>query len=98
LPEGTPEHVTSAPTPSKLVDAMADAGVTGDVHLVGGPSTIQAFREIDALDDFGLVILPRILGSGKPLAPAGSEPESLTLQSTRTFPDGSIEARYLPGT
>jgi dihydrofolate reductase len=40
LPEGTPDHVTTAPTPAALLKAMETAGVTGDVHLVGGPRTM----------------------------------------------------------
>ena len=79
-----------------LVEAMAAAGVTGDVHLVGGPRTMQAFCEIGALAEVGLLVMPRIQGGGVPLAPPGTEPLSLTLRSTRTFPDGVIEARYTP--
>jgi dihydrofolate reductase len=96
LPEGTPDHVTTAPTPAALLKAMETAGVTGDVHLVGGPRTMQAFREIGALAEVGLLVIPRIQGGGVPLAPPGTEPLSLTLRSTRTFPDGVIEARYTP--
>ncbi len=97
LPDETPEHVTAAPTPVELIDRMKAAGVTGDVHLVGGPSTIEAFRETGALAEVKLAIVPIVQGGGVPLAPAGTEPFALTLQSTRTFPDGVIEATYLPG-
>jgi dihydrofolate reductase len=65
-------------------------------NLVGGPSTIQAFRETDALHELTLALVPIIQGSGVPLAPAGSRPLSLTLQSTRQYPDGVIEASFLP--
>ena len=95
LPQGTPDHVTTAPSAGELVAKMEAAGISGDVHLVGGPSTMQAFREIGALAEVGLVIVPRIQGGGVPLAPNGAEPLSLTLQSTRSFPDGVIEACYL---
>ncbi len=57
---------------------------------------MQAFREIGALAEVGLLIIPCIQGGGVPLAPAGIEPMLLTLQSTWTFPDGVIEARYVP--
>jgi hypothetical protein len=75
---------------------MKSAGVSGDVHLVEGPRTVQAFRAIGALAEIGLVIIPRIQGGGVPLAPAGVEPLPLTLRSTRTFPDGVIESWYVP--
>jgi len=95
LPEGTPDHVRTAPSAHELMEVMRSAGVTGDVHLVGGPRTMQAFHEIGALAELGLCIIPRIQGRGVSLAPEGAEPLSLTLRSTRAFPDGVIEAWYL---
>ena len=94
LPDGTPGDVVSAPTAAELIEKMESAGIGGDVHLVGGPSTMQAFREIDALDEVWLHVVPMILGSGQSLAPAGAESLSLTLQSTRSFPDGVVELGF----
>ena len=74
---------------------MEAAGISGDVHLVGGPKTMQAFREIDALTEVWLHVVPTILGSGLSLSPAGAKPLSLSLQSTRSFPDGVVELGYL---
>jgi dihydrofolate reductase len=96
LPEGTPDEVRSAPTAAELVELMTSAGVGGDVHLVGGPSTMQAFLEIGALAEVRLHVVPLILGSGRELAAAGAEPLPLALQSTRLFPDGVIELAYVP--
>jgi dihydrofolate reductase len=96
LPEGTPDHVKTASTASDLLELMGASGVTGDVHLVGGPRTMHAFREIGGLAEVGLLIVPLIQGGGVPLAAAGSQPLSLTLKSTRTFPDGVIGATYEP--
>ena len=75
---------------------MESVGISGDVHLAGGPKTMQAFREIGALAKIGLVLVPLIQGSGLPLAPPGSEPLSLALRASRTFPDGAVEAWYVP--
>ena len=96
LPAATPSHVTPAPTPVALMDAMRHAGLTRDVHLVGGPRTIEAFRTAGALAEVGLLVIPRIQGSGVQLAPPGVEPYPLVLRSTRVFPDGAIETRYTP--
>lgn len=96
LPEGAKGSVTTAPTAKELVSKMEAAGITGDVHLVGGPKTIQAFQEIGALAEMGIVVVPMILADGLMLAPPASEPLSLTLRATRTFPDGAIEAWYIP--
>ena len=94
LPDGTPAEVVTAPTAAALVDAMSSAGVSGDVHLVGGPSTMQAFRQAGALTEVWLHLVPMLLGSGTQLVPAGTEPLSLELISTRTFPDGVVELGY----
>ena len=97
LPAGTPDQVTTAPTARELLERMEASGVTGDVHLVGGPSTMHAFREIGALDEIWLHVVPMLLGSGTPLSPAGTERLALTLRSTRTFPDGVVELGYALG-
>ena len=57
---------------------------------------MRAFRDIGALAEVGLLFIPRIQGEGVPLASAGIKPLPLTLRSTRTFPDGVIEAWYMP--
>lgn len=94
LPDGTPEHVVSAPTPEKLLELMRDADFDGDVHLVGGQRTVDAFRGIGALDNFGVVLLPILLGDGMRLTPAGSVPQHLRLESSRTLEDGSVKHIY----
>jgi dihydrofolate reductase len=94
LPDETPSNVTAAATAAQLVDLMEAAGIDGDVHLVGGPQTMQAFRQIGALREVWLHVVPMILGAGQELAPGGGEPVPLTLQSTRSFPDGVVQLGY----
>jgi dihydrofolate reductase len=98
LPEGTPDHVVSAGDPSTLLELMQAANLPGDVHLVGGQQTIQAFRDIGALASLGIVLLPILLGDGVRLTPPGSGPQPLRLESSRPFPDGSVEHVYVPAT
>jgi dihydrofolate reductase len=93
LPDGTPDDVSTAPTASALLERMESAGVTGDVHLVGGPSTLRAFHAIGALDELRLHVVPMLLGTGAPLF-AGCGPLPLTLRSSRAFPDGVVELAY----
>ena len=50
LPPEAPADVVTAGTPQKLLKLMREADFEGDVHLVGGQQTIQAFRNIRALD------------------------------------------------
>jgi dihydrofolate reductase len=94
LPSGLPGAVALAPTASELLKRIHRDGVSGDVHLVGGPRTIQAFREIGALDRLEVVVLPILLGDGVPLSPPGSSPARLAPPSQRTLPCGSVELAY----
>jgi dihydrofolate reductase len=96
LPEGTPAEVVSAADPAELLRLMRAADFAGDVHVVGGQQTIQAFRDIDALDELGVVVMPILLGDGLRLTPEKSETTPLQLTGTRTFPDGSVEHVYTP--
>jgi dihydrofolate reductase len=96
LPEGTPADVVSAADPSTLLKLMRSANLPGDVHLVGGQQTIQAFRDIGALASLGIVLLPILLGDGVRLTPPGSAAQPLHLESSRAFPDGSVEHSYSP--
>jgi pimeloyl-ACP methyl ester carboxylesterase/dihydrofolate reductase len=94
LPTDLPAEVVSASSATELLKLMRARGSDRDVHLVGGPRTIQAFREIGALDRLEVVVLPILLGGGLPLSTSGSEPLRLALDSHRTFPDGSAELAY----
>ena len=94
LPAGTPEHVVAASSVAEIIERMEASGVTGDVHLVGGPQTMQAFLAEGALAEITLAIVPLMQGEGLPLSPTGSGSLPLQLQSTRTYPDGVIEALY----
>jgi len=69
-PADLPEEVTSAATASQLLELTRGGGFAGDVHLVGGPRTIHAFHQIDALDRLEVVVLPIPSGEGVPLSPA----------------------------
>src|SRR5215216_7726779 len=63
-PKDTPDHVVVAGEPAELLEQMRTAHPDGTVHLVGGPSTIEAFRDLGALDQLGLIVLPLLLGAG----------------------------------
>jgi hypothetical protein len=69
----------------------------GDVHLVGGPSTIETFRAIGALDKLELVVLPLFFGDGMRLTESLSPETGLTFESERALPGGSVEIVYAVG-
>lgn len=94
LPPELPAQVSAAPDASALLEQMREADFEGDVHLVGGPTTIAAFHSLGALDRLEVVVLPIVLGDGLPLVPAGTDPIPLRLAAHRSFPDGSVELAY----
>ncbi len=93
-PSGTPDHVTIDGDPARLLDKLRAANRGGDVHLVGGPRTIEAFRALGALDRLELVVLPMLFGAGMRLAPPLGPGTGLTFQRQRALPGGSVEIVY----
>jgi dihydrofolate reductase len=93
-PAGTPDHVVVDSDPAQLLEKIRGANQGGDVHLVGGPHTIETFRALGALDKLGLIVLPVLLGAGLQLTPSLSTDSRLTLESERALPSGSVEIVY----
>ena len=92
--DGTPDDVVVESDPARLLERLRDANRGGDVHLVGGPCTIETFRGLGALDRLDLVVLPLLLGHGVQLTDGLSPEASLTLESERALPGGSVEIVY----
>jgi dihydrofolate reductase len=93
-PSGTPDHVMIDGDPARLLEEVRAANRGGDVHLVGGPRTIETFRRLGALDELGLVVLPLLLGTGLRLTPSVSTDAALTLTGHRALPSGAVEITY----
>jgi dihydrofolate reductase len=93
-PSGTPDYVVSDSDPARLLERLRDANEGGDVHLVGGPRTIETFRTLGAIDKLGLIVLPLLLGTGMRLTRSGESGTRLTLESERALPEGSVEIVY----
>jgi dihydrofolate reductase len=96
LPDGVPEDVsvTTSESAAELLERMRSTVHSGDVHLVGGPSTIQAFRAIEALDELELLVVPFVLGDGLQLSPPGTPQLPLELARERSYPDGVVQLTY----
>jgi dihydrofolate reductase len=92
--DGAQAPVVADSDPERLLATMRAANHGGDVHLVGGPQTIETFRAIGALDKLGLLVLPVILGEGRRLTPELSTNTKLELESHRAMPGGSVELIY----
>lgn len=93
-PPGTPDHVVVDSDPAQLLERMRAANQGRDVHLVGGPRTIETFRALGALDRLELVVLPLLLGDGMRLTPSLSLDTGLTFERERALPGGSVEIVY----
>jgi dihydrofolate reductase len=96
-PEGTPDHVVTDSDPVRLLEQLRSTNKGGDVHLVGGPRTIETYRALGALDTLELVVLPLFFGAGMQLTPALAADTGLTLESERALPGGSVELVYAVG-
>ncbi len=93
-PEGTPEDVVTDSDPARLVATVRERNRGGDVHLVGGPRTIEAVRALGALHSLELVVLPLLLGGGMRLTDGLEVSSGLALERTRGLPTGSVEITY----
>jgi len=93
-PSGTPDQVVVDADPAGLLERLRNANRGGDVHLVGGPRTIETFHVLGALDKLGLIVLPLLLGSGMRLRMSGDSATQLTLESEHALPEGAVEIVY----
>ncbi len=93
-PSGTPDEVVVESDPQRLLEKVRAANQGRDVHLVGGPRTIETFRALGALDKLGLIVLPLMFGAGMQLTPTFSPDTELTLDWQRALPGGSVEIVY----
>ncbi len=93
-PAGTPDDVVSDSDPVRLLEKLRAANQGGDVHLVGGPCTIETVRALEALDKLELVVLPLLFGAGMRPKPSLSADTALTHERERALPGGSVEIVY----
>jgi dihydrofolate reductase len=93
-PPGTPDEVCFDSDPRRLLCALRDANRGGDVHLVGGPRTIETLRTLGVLDELGLIVFPFSVGEGMGLTPSLSIEAGFTLESERFLPGGYVEIVY----
>jgi dihydrofolate reductase len=93
-PPGTPDDVVVDGDPASLLERVREADADGEVHLIGGPKTLQTYRELDAIDEFGFVVLPILVGEGMQLTPSFHPGNRLELKSERALTGGAVEILY----
>jgi dihydrofolate reductase len=93
-PASAPSEVVFDHDPRRLLDKVRRANRGGDVHLVGGPGTIETFRRLGALDKLGLIVLRFLTEDGMRLTPSVSTEAGLKLESQQVLPGGYLEIVY----
>ena len=67
-----------------------------DIWLLGSTTLAQTFMQLDLIDEYRILINPKILGQGKPLFANGTRSASLTLIESKPFKAGVVGLRYEP--
>ena len=93
-PPGTPDAVVVDSDPTRLLEKLRAANRGADVHLVGGPRTIESFRRLGALDELGLIVLPLLLGGGMQLTPSVGIDAMPALERAQALAVGAVELAY----
>ncbi len=79
-----------------LVSHLRETVLDGDVWILGGPKTMQAFREIGAIDSYEIYVIPVILGSGIQLFSGSEDQSRLSLISSTALENGVVRLVYEP--
>jgi dihydrofolate reductase len=95
LPATSPgDVIASSGGPANLLQQVRSAGHGRDVQILGGPSTVQAFLELDAVDRLELQIMPILGGGGLPLFAPAPTRGPLELDRVQRFDDGTVGLEY----
>lgn len=81
-----------------LAAHLREEVLNGDVWLLGGPKTIDAFRRAGAVDTYELYVLPVLLGAGIPMFGRREATAPLRLADSHAYPDGTVRLVYQPAT
>ena len=93
-PAGTPAQVVVEADPVRLLALLDEASTGGDVHLIGGPRTIETMRRLGAFGELRLLVLPILTGTGRRLTPEVDATTGLELRDVRQWPAGVVELTY----
>jgi dihydrofolate reductase len=93
-PPGTPDHVVVDDDAVRLLERLREEDRGGDVHLVGGPKTIETYRTLGVLNEFRLLVLPMLSGEGRKLTPDVTSRSVFRFESAREWPNGVVELIY----
>ncbi len=66
-----------------------------DITIIGSGTIVQQLANLDLIDEYGLVVVPVILGAGKPLF-KDVKKTKLKLLEARAFKNGVVVLKYRP--
>lgn len=69
---------------------------SNDLVVMGSGGLIQTLMHHDLIDEYMLVIHPRVLGAGRRMFPDGAAPAALSLVSAKPTSTGALVAVYRP--
>lgn len=67
-----------------------------DIIIMGSADLASAFRQLNLIDEYRVMINPIVLGQGTPLFNQGTEQLKLKLIRTKTFNSGNVLLYYEP--
>ena len=91
---GRDDVTVTSRTPAEVV-ADIELLEIGRIWLVGGGALAGSFQAAGLITEFVVSFIPVILGEGVPLLGAAGARETLRLVSTKAYPDGVVQARYV---
>jgi dihydrofolate reductase len=77
--------------------AALRTGLRGDLLVAGSATLVQTLLEHRLVDELRLMVFPIVLGTGKRLFGAVSEPPTLTLDNVKTVGEGIVILTYGSG-
>lgn len=90
----TNSHLLGAFEPAKVEALKGEPG--GDVYAFGSGTILSLLTAHGLVDEYQLVVSPRLLGAGKNLLRGVPQPRSLELLEAKSFPSGVVLLRYAP--
>ena len=77
-------------------DAILDLKKKSDITVLGSGTIVQQLANLGLVDEYHLVVVPLVLGSGKRLF-EGVKRANLELRDARPFANGVVVLKYGPG-
>ena len=79
---------------AQAVNRLKESTHEGDIYCFGGAGLAQSLMQEDLIDEYYLMVVPRLLGNGKRLFENGAPNTELKLISAKALDVGSVILHY----